>query len=67
VVDIEVCVVERTRRTVTYGFRFTHQGRHVADGRMTSVCCRMTESGPRSVQIPTWLIEKLPPERAAED
>jgi 4-hydroxybenzoyl-CoA thioesterase/acyl-CoA thioester hydrolase len=65
VVDIEVRVIERTRRSITYGFRFVHDGRRIAEGKMTSVCCRMTESGPRSINIPQWLADKLPP--VAED
>jgi 4-hydroxybenzoyl-CoA thioesterase/acyl-CoA thioester hydrolase len=60
-VDIEVRIVERTRRSITYGFLFSCEGRRIAEGRMTSVCCRMTDSGPRATEIPGWIIEKLPP------
>jgi 4-hydroxybenzoyl-CoA thioesterase/acyl-CoA thioester hydrolase len=61
VVEIEVRIVERTRRSITYGFLFSLDGRRIADGRMTSVCCRMTQSGPKAIEIPDWIVEKLPP------
>ena len=61
IVDIEVRIVERTRRSITYGFRFSCGERRVAEGRMTAVCCRMTDSGPRATEIPDSIIEKLPP------
>jgi 4-hydroxybenzoyl-CoA thioesterase/acyl-CoA thioester hydrolase len=61
IVEIEVRVVERSRRSVTYGFLFSHQGKRVAEGRMTAVCCRMTDAGPRATEIPDWIEQKLPP------
>ena len=41
VVDIEVRVERVGRKSVTYAFDFTHQGRPVAKGRLSAVCCRM--------------------------
>ncbi len=61
VVEIEVRLVERTRRSLTYGFRFFCGGRNIAEGQMTSVCCRMTDNGPRATEIPDWIVAKLPP------
>lgn len=61
VVEIEVRIVERTRRSITYGFLFMLDGRRIAEGRMTSVCCRMTQSGPKAIEIPEWIIDNLPP------
>lgn len=61
VVEIEVRIVERTRRSITYGFRFSCDDRRIAEGRMTSVCCCMTDGGPRATEIPDWIIDKLPP------
>ncbi len=61
ILEIEVRIVERSRRSVTYGFCFKLDGRRIAEGRMTSVCCRMTDSGPRAIEIPDWIMEKLPP------
>jgi YbgC/YbaW family acyl-CoA thioester hydrolase len=41
VVDIEVHVERVGRKSVTYAFHFTHQGKPVAKGRLSAVCCRM--------------------------
>jgi acyl-CoA thioester hydrolase len=41
VVDIEVRVERVGRKSVTYAFAFTHQGKPVAKGRISAVCCRM--------------------------
>lgn len=40
VVDIEVRVERVGRKSVTYTFDFTHQGKLVAKGRVSGVCCR---------------------------
>ena len=40
-VDIEVRVERVGRKSVTYTFDFTHQGKPVAKGRISAVCCRM--------------------------
>jgi 4-hydroxybenzoyl-CoA thioesterase/acyl-CoA thioester hydrolase len=60
VLDISVAVEKLSTRSVTYAFEFSHQGRAVATGSVTSVCCRI-EPGkpPRSVTIPDWIAEKL--------
>jgi acyl-CoA thioester hydrolase len=41
VLDIEVRVERIGRKSVTYAFDFTHQGKPVAKGRISAVCCRM--------------------------
>ena len=46
VVDVEISLARRGEKSVTYEFKFSHEGRPVADGRMTSVCCRMTPGQP---------------------
>jgi hypothetical protein len=39
---------------------FSHDGRLVAEGQMTSVCCRLASDGPpRGIAIPPWIVEKL--------
>ncbi|MCA9238391.1 MAG: acyl-CoA thioesterase [Planctomycetales bacterium] len=65
--DIAVNVARIGERSVTYGFRFTHGERLVAEGRMTSVCCRM-HSGhrPTSMPIPEKVAEQLAQYAAAE-
>ena len=44
--DIEVRVTRLGNTSVTLSFTFSHQGRQVADGEMTSVCCRIAEGHP---------------------
>jgi 4-hydroxybenzoyl-CoA thioesterase/acyl-CoA thioester hydrolase len=60
VVDIETTIVRVGEKSVTYEFLFTHQGRPVASGQTTTVCCRFDADGmPRSVAIPAAIAEKL--------
>jgi 4-hydroxybenzoyl-CoA thioesterase/acyl-CoA thioester hydrolase len=60
VLDVEVAVVRLGEKSVTYEFTFTHEGRPVASGQTTTVCCRLDEKGiPRSITIPAWIVEKL--------
>jgi 4-hydroxybenzoyl-CoA thioesterase/acyl-CoA thioester hydrolase len=60
VVDVELQVARLGEKSVTYGFTFTHQGRLVAEGKLTAVCCRLNAHAPPvSIHIPTWLREKL--------
>lgn len=58
--DIAVTVDRVGTKSVTYGFAFTHDGRDVATGQMTSVCCRIPHGGkPISIPIPDVMGEKL--------
>jgi acyl-CoA thioester hydrolase len=60
VLEIEVAIVRLGKKSVTYEFSFSHQGRPVASGQTTSVCCRFQSDGtPKSVPIPNWISEKL--------
>ncbi len=60
VLDIEVAVVRLGAKSVTYEFNFSHEGRQVATGQTTAVCCRLKSDGaPESMAIPTWVAEKL--------
>jgi 4-hydroxybenzoyl-CoA thioesterase/acyl-CoA thioester hydrolase len=53
VLDVELRLTRIGDKSVTYSFHFTHQGRDVADGEITAVCCRMVEGeAPRSMPIP---------------
>lgn len=60
VLDVELRLARVGQKSVTYGFSFFHQGRAVAQGGLTAVCCRM-EAGaaPRSVRIPENFVMKL--------
>jgi YbgC/YbaW family acyl-CoA thioester hydrolase len=61
VVDIAVRVERVGRKSVTYSFDFTHQGRPVARGRVSAVCCRVRPGVQdiESVEIPEDIRERL--------
>lgn len=60
VVDVEVRVARLGEKSVTYEFAFTCEGREVAQGTITAVCCRVDHGNPpRSISIPDWIVEKL--------
>lgn len=60
VLDIEVAVVRLGKKSVTYECNFSHEGRPVASGQTTAVCCRFQSDGvPKSIEIPAWIAEKL--------
>ena len=48
------------KKSVTYECNFAYQGRPVASGQTTTVCCRFQGDGtPKSINIPDWIAEKL--------
>jgi len=58
--DIDVTVRRVGAKSVTYGFAFSHRGRDVATGEMTSVCCRVDHGKPPvSIAIPEEVAAKL--------
>jgi 4-hydroxybenzoyl-CoA thioesterase/acyl-CoA thioester hydrolase len=60
VLDIDVTIRKLGTKSVTYGFAMSHQGRAVAEGQMTSVCCRIPHGGkPVSIPIPDEMASKL--------
>jgi 4-hydroxybenzoyl-CoA thioesterase/acyl-CoA thioester hydrolase len=60
VLDIDVFVKRVGTKSVTYVFGFTHDGREVAAGEMTSVCCRVAHGQPpESMPIPDSFADKL--------
>jgi acyl-CoA thioester hydrolase len=62
VLDIEVAIVRLGKKSITYEFNFTHDGRPVASGQTTTVCCRFQADGtPKSISIPAWITQKLAP------
>jgi len=62
VLDIEVAVVRLGEKSVTYEFTFTYEGRPVASGQTTTVCCRFDGEGkPCAIPIPAWIVQKLEP------
>ena len=60
VLEIAIQIARLGNKSITYGFVFTHEGRAVAQGKMTCVCCRVEPGQPlSSVAIPEELTEKL--------
>jgi 4-hydroxybenzoyl-CoA thioesterase/acyl-CoA thioester hydrolase len=60
--DIEVGVERLGEKSVTYLFRFLHDGQEAAIGRITAVCCRIDKDAPtRSIPIPERIADKLRP------
>lgn len=57
-VEVAVRVVERGRSSLTFGFELRRGGEVVAEGRMTSVCCRL-EPELRAVAIPEAMVRAL--------
>jgi len=60
--EIAVWVTAIGRSSLTYAFRFTHEARLVADGRIVAVHCRM-EGNERPVPspLPDVVLERLRP------
>jgi YbgC/YbaW family acyl-CoA thioester hydrolase len=62
VLEIEVRVERLGTKSVTFGFTFRHEGRPVARGAMTSVCCLVGTGGAiESVPIPDHIRQLLGP------
>lgn len=60
VLTIEASVERIGEKSVTYAFEFEHEGRPIAVGKLTSVCCRMRPGArPESIPIPQAFVESL--------
>ncbi len=61
VVEIEVHIERVGRKSVTYTFDFTHQGKLVAKGRLSAVCCRIRPGihELESIEIPDEIRARL--------
>jgi YbgC/YbaW family acyl-CoA thioester hydrolase len=61
VLDIAVSVSRLGRKSITYSFEFTHEGKTIARGKITAVCCRV-RPGVReleSIEIPAGIRDRL--------
>ena len=67
-VELHMRVTKVGEKSFNYEVDFHHQGRRVALGKMTSVCCEMLDSGMRAIPIPEGIRKKLaadaPPDAA---
>jgi 4-hydroxybenzoyl-CoA thioesterase/acyl-CoA thioester hydrolase len=60
VLDIALEVTRLGEKSVTYSFTFTHDGRAVAAGEVTAVCCDIPDVGvPRAITIPDAIAARL--------
>jgi 4-hydroxybenzoyl-CoA thioesterase/acyl-CoA thioester hydrolase len=58
--EVEIAIVRLGKKSITYEVDFSHEGRPVASGQTTVVCCRFQSDGtPKSITIPAWIAEKL--------
>jgi acyl-CoA thioester hydrolase len=63
VLSVTLSIERLGTKSVTYRFDISHDGRPVAEGHMTAVCCRLsTTGGPmQSIPIPPEIAAKLRP------
>ena len=65
VLDIHVRVLRKGRRALTYGFRFSCEGRLVAEGQISCICCALGTPYPKEggklepVPIPDFLANQI--------
>ncbi|QDT01159.1 acyl-CoA thioesterase [Adhaeretor mobilis] len=60
ILDIAIRVTKIGTSSVSYDFRFTCEGREVATGAITAVCCSVTPGEPiAAVPLPSDIVEKL--------
>ena len=59
-VDIRLWVSKKGTKSLTYQFHFTHQGRDIARGEITAVCC-VTNPGEklRAIPIPDFIANQI--------
>ncbi len=75
VLDIEVRILRKGRRALTYGFTFRCGDHLVAEGKIACICCALATPYPdpaarlRPIPIPEFLAEQIteaPPEASPE-
>ena len=59
-VDIRLSVIKKGTKSLTYQFQFTHQGKDIARGQITTVCC-VTNPGEklRAIPIPDFIADQI--------
>jgi acyl-CoA thioester hydrolase len=61
-VDIGVSITRLGDKSISYQFDFEREGKRIAQGKVTAVCCRIVGTGhPKSVAIPQEIRAKLSP------
>lgn len=60
VLEIEVRITRLGKRSITYAHRFLRDGKELATGEITAVCCRIKDGKPpKSIDIPAGIAKKL--------
>lgn len=60
--DVDVTVERIGGKSVTYGFLFSREGQAIAQGKVTSACCRVKDDGGLEAQeIPEGYRKKIEP------
>jgi len=60
VLDIRVSVLRKGTKSVTYRVQFSVDGREIAEGRVTSVCCELTPGKEvKAIPIPDFVAERI--------
>jgi len=58
--EIEVRIARLGKRSITYAHRFLRDGKELATGEITAVCCRIRDGKPpKSIDIPAAMVKKL--------
>jgi len=58
-VELQMRVTKVGEKSLNYEVDFLLEGRRIALGKMTSVCCEMLGTGMRSIPIPDGIRQKL--------
>lgn len=70
VLDIRVFVKRKGTKSLTWGFDISCEGRAVANGEITCICCRIGGPKLEAVPVPAFLadqLEEAPPSGAGGD
>lgn len=60
VVDIDVSLTRLSEKSATYRFAFTLEGRPIAEGTVTAVCCLVADGQPlKAIAIPPPIAARL--------
>lgn len=65
VLDIHVRVLRKGTKSLTYGFRFSCEGRLVAEGQISCICCVLSTPYPQEgaklqpIAIPDFLAQQI--------
>lgn len=58
--EITIQVERKGRTTMTYGFYLEVEGREVARGRITAICCVLDDpTGLRAIPVPPFIADQL--------